>query len=218
MSQDSCDDESDDGTPIAPPVKTKEAQYPANVTCEYESPPKESYLKRLTFWNVAFNAILAVTTVFLALLTYWQLETMHLDQRAWVFMKEMRMATLNGDAPIRVDVKLTNSGKTPAFNVNLALSVSIRAPGLMTWMDDLTNRVRRNHPVIFPGSDTYEIIDGEVRPSQEELDKTGQKVLYVVGEIEYRDSFRESHIAEFCGIYRPERGVFYSCNEHQRAN
>ncbi len=218
MTQDSCDDEHEEPDPPSPNIKTPGTRE-ATIGQKQQQPSEPSFYKQLTFWNVVSNFLLAGITVFLGFIAYWQLQSSHLEQRAWVGMKEMRMKTLNGDAPIRVDVKFTNLGKTPAFDINLAMGVFVRAPGPTTWMDDRTQRARSNHPVIFPGLDTYEITQGEVRPSQEDLDiiKTGKKVLYVVGEIEYRDVFRDSHITEFCGIFMPERGVFYSCNEHQRA-
>lgn len=214
MSQDSCDDENED--PVLPSVSsnTPGKREATAIGQKQEQPSNPPFYKRLKFWNVAFNFVLVVTTAFLGCIAFSQLESSRLEQRAWIGFKEMKMMTL---APIRVDFKLMNSGKTPALDVVLAVNVSLRVD---CPMDELTNPTKRNHAVIFPGSDTYEIIQVGGSPSQEELNSinTGQKVLCVIGEIEYIDVFSKPHRTPLCGLYRPEQNVFYSCNEHKRAS
>ena len=186
------------------------------MTKENEEPAKPSIWNSLNTWNVLFNGLLTLTTAFLAFLAYQQLESAHVEQWAWVSMKEMKMATFKEDA-VRVDIKLSNSGKTPALDVNVALSVFNRANGPPTEKDHAANLARNKHEAIFPGSQTYEIAKVQSRINQEELDSilVGKKVLYVLGDIEYTDVFSEPHFTKFCGIYNPEQGAFFACAEHQ---
>jgi hypothetical protein len=217
MSQDSCDDEQTDSPPTS--VDKPSGQGATNTSQGHQGPIKPSCGSRLPTtwnWNVVFNGMLAVTTFLLMVIAYQQLESAHVEQRAWVSMKEMKMATFKEDA-VRVDIKLTNSGKTPALDVNVALSVFNRANGPPTEKDHAAYLVRNKHEAIFPGSQTYEIAKVASPISQAELDSimVGKKVLYVLGDIEYTDVFRESHFTKFCGIYKPEQGTFHACAEHQ---
>ena len=84
MSQDSCDDEQADSPPTT--VGKPNDHRATNTT-------KCWYWNRPTTWNwsVVFNGMLAVTTAFLAYLAYYQLESAHVEQRAWISMKEMKM-------------------------------------------------------------------------------------------------------------------------------
>ena len=212
MSQDSCDDEQADPPPT--PVDKPSHHRATNTSQDHQETSKPSCWCSLTTWNVVFNGILTATTAFPAFLAYQQLHSAQLEQRAWVGMKEMKMANFEED-DVRVFIKLTNSGKTPSLGADVGVSIFIRADGFPTEMNHANNRVR--HAAIFPGTDTFQIAKVEGRRSKEELDSImgGKKRLYVVSELEYTDVFHESHFTKFCGMYKPELSVFYACDEHQ---
>lgn len=96
MSLDSCDDEGADSPPTT--VDKLSVQRATNTTQSHQEATKCWDWNRPTTWNwnVVFNGMLAVTTAFLAYLAYYQLESAHVEQRAWVSMKQMDMTIFKG--------------------------------------------------------------------------------------------------------------------------
>ncbi len=82
--------------------------------------------KKLTFWSVAFNCILMLTTIGLGLVAYWQLEatneavkiserTMQLAQRAYVSVQRLETRFEQQG----VFLYLQNTGVIPADNIRI---------------------------------------------------------------------------------------------------
>jgi hypothetical protein len=73
MSQDSCDDHDADTAPQSAMIETPTSGPHANKGQGHHESSKPPYWKRLTFWSVLSNCILALITIILAFIAYWQL-------------------------------------------------------------------------------------------------------------------------------------------------
>ena len=48
--------------------------------------------------------------------------------------------------------------------------------------------------------------------------KDGRKLMYMLGEIRYKDIFDKPHYTHFCGLYLPKANLMQSCKEYNEAN
>lgn len=72
MSQDSCEDEYEDTPPQPTSIETPRSGQCTQVGENNQRVAKSPFWKRLPFWNVVFNFILAITTALLFVIAYWQ--------------------------------------------------------------------------------------------------------------------------------------------------
>ncbi|MDH4082400.1 MAG: hypothetical protein OEV99_01255 [Nitrospira sp.] len=189
-----------------------------------EQPSKSPLWKTLTFWNVVFNFILAITTICLGLIAYRQYQSSSLDQRAWVgptsfihpggetkYFKE-------GSQP-SFGVVLTNMGKTPARKMEVMIQRNTFKKG--TPFTAVYNDDGKPGSVVFlfPGQIYKVTTNQEPAPltaSLVEMITSGEFTLYLYGMVTYEDVFDVKHQTTFCGFLKQDLTGFNACNTYNQ--
>lgn len=139
------------------------------------------------------------------ILQWWQMrEALHADQRAWV---TVGTATLLKERTVNekpeVEIKVFNSGKTPALEVKIlgAVYLSAEEPGSVGYPKDTS---KYSSAVIGPAAPPTSVI--LERPPLGELEvlafSSGANGIYAHGEIRYVDIFGKHHTTGFCFCLR----------------
>ena len=75
---------------------------------------------------------------------------------------------------------------------------------------------------VIPPNHTHSALvrfEGPVTRERVEGLKTRKLLLYLFGEVSYKDIFGKPHETQFCGIYNPATDTrFDICEQHNRAN
>jgi hypothetical protein len=158
------------------------------------------------------------------------IDNFHLEQRAWIGVKQIVVGPLNANEPLKIDVVLTNTGKTigtvtstiskvlPSFHEE-DIDKFISSP---EWMEK--DRERRMTPprvtLVFPNFEfAFQILSpGPLYDWQAKSIQSGQIQIYVFGDIYYSDVFGRSHFTKFCGFYVPSAKMFGTCKSHNSAD
>lgn len=138
-------------------------------------------------------------------------EEARLDQRAWLGVKAIDSLQLQVGRPIRAIVHITNTGKTIALNYrpDIVLEPSKGRLDIAKW-------------VVFPNLDIAVPLQtgGQLSPEDIENIKSHKLLIYIIGDIDYRDVFKHPHITHFCG--RLDTSVapyaYAACSSHNDAN
>lgn len=153
------------------------------------------------------------------------------EQRAWVGPEHV-LGPLFSEGDVRVYLKpgaspqfgivIRNTGKTPAKNVRHRISgfsQSSNAPFIPSyvaspkWMISSTS--------VLHGDSTQTIQTGAANAPDDEFVssiKSGEKALYVFGEILYSDVFGRSHTTTFCYYLKDTIETLRSCSTYNDAN
>lgn len=225
MSQDSCDDETNQPANPFTMVEAEGSQRTADISEDHKKPPKRSCWKRPTNWNVVFNGILALTTICLMVIAFKQCESSNLDQRAWVgptsFIRPADGSKYfkEGSQP-SFGVVITNTGKTPALKINVMMqrhTFPKDTPFKDTYND---TGGPSSTSVLFPGQTFNLTTMPEPNPltaRQVEMVTTGEFTLYVYGIITYEDVFETTHQTTFCGYLTTDLTRFQACSTYNHA-
>jgi hypothetical protein len=138
-------------------------------------------------------------------------EAMRLQQRAWVFVTDIRAGDLLPGKPVSISMGFKNTGKTPARNVQIATQVDPlpRGHAPEPRLDKAYNR-----GIIPPeGSVFVNIGNGRshTQPlTQEELQAiaSGDLVVWVYGTLTYDDVFEVRQATMFCYRLQPDGRTF----------
>jgi hypothetical protein len=266
MSQDSCDDE-DPGTDLpSPSIETPCTRPSAHISQDNQQPSKSPFWNRLTFWNVLFNFILAIITVCLGFIAYWQLEatnsaigiatsankisteslrvsqesytvseralqfsqeSVRLDQRAWVGPSNVQMVRFEVGKTIQTEVIVTNTGKTPAREMQVwHIMLRYSKPfDLDKWDFDTSAKKLDIHPTIttlFPNGSRHVPSETSYLLSQDEFLQIMANTVdfYIVAKVAYADVFDKPHLTYVCAHYSPGGRNFNNCktNRYDKAN
>ena len=119
--------------------------------------------------------------------------------------------------PITVEVEFTNTGKTPAFNVEINMFI------VHAGNTPMNIREYAKHPVegTFKDTPILTLMPNGVMNSFAKTGKTdplgiadvenGRKLLYVFGSFSYQDVFKgPRHTIRFCTSYKPTEKRFAS--------
>ena len=158
-------------------------------------------------------------------------DALRLDQRAWVgaievenpsLTDESRLVYLKEGFPLKFGV-VTNTGKTPAVKASTIINWRIMPPNLEFSPDygqgtpspalSLTVIQPQMRLTISPGQD-------ENRPTKQDIAdlKSGERIFYLFGMINYSDIFDKPHSTKFCVRLMPSLDVFGSCKTYNEAN
>ncbi|NGZ94771.1 MAG: hypothetical protein CV089_01330 [Nitrospira sp. WS110] len=180
---------------------------------------KSSIYRRLTFWNVIFNFILAVTTCLLGLIAYWQLNatnqaiqisnvanetaktTLIRSQRAIVYFEPASFGTsldAKGERRWWVQIPIGNSGNSPTQRLEYRMAcmpsqIPIPSPFDHKILSHATNQIMTIAPKV-----AYRPLACTVSTRELESIKSGH--WYVFGRATYRDGIKldELRVTEFC--------------------
>lgn len=147
-----------------------------------------------------------------------------LEQRAWVGAVDLpRPKDLAAGKKPSLEAIVTNTGKTPALDVTDSISghAFLRGQAFVPIKTQPTINSVLSVGVIQPGqqvslwtSPTFQTL---TKDKINGLRSEGT-ILYVYGEISYKDVFGKVHHTHFCGFLRPDLTGFNACQSYNDAN
>lgn len=183
----------------------------------------------IIFWTAA----LFLATAIMAWVGYKQMqeaqkltkatqEQIRLEHRARVGIQEINHGIFQVGQPFKIEVKVSNTGRTPALNEKVVWK-------LVIWpqLSDIDNLIKSTNyhtdvseTVTYPSSGGTIMMGTEDNLTSQQVNsiKTGALTLYYLGTIHYYDIFGEGHFTNFCGIYSPNTNSFNYCSQHNDAN
>lgn len=148
-----------------------------------------------------------------------------LDQRAWVAVRGTRIVTLAAGKPIQIDLDLFNAGKTFAVDtIYTGTIVSHYGPLDIAQYAQSSGRPQaRSSPsvaILVPSINATAsgYTDQALNEATVEAIKNGAEYLYIFGEVNYKDVFRQQHFTRFCNWYVPIEKAFHQCNQYNDAD
>lgn len=149
------------------------------------------------------------------------LEISRTDQRAWVGVKFVRMITLEAGKHVSASVDMENTGKT--FALNTVADVTIVSTPHFFDIQKYANSPNRQKPktlpsveVLSPNSEGDLRAESSMIVNEATVDaiKNGTLLIYLFGDIHYKDIFGRPHLTRFCYEYFPEVPLaFISCSQ-----
>lgn len=138
-------------------------------------------------------------------------EAMRLQQRAWVFVTEIRASELQAGRPLDITLGFKNTGRTPARNVQIATQVDSLPKGR-----DPEPRLEKAYSrgIIPPEGTVFANIGNGNGHSQgltqEDLQaiKSGDLVVWAYGTLTYDDVFEVRQATMFCYRLQPDGHTF----------
>lgn len=183
-----------------------------------------------TVWIAAFTIVLAVVgaitlyeviaggadTHDLAIAAKKQADASHLDQRAWVGAGDGKFVI--NVKTLRVEATIKNVGKTPAIEAtsNIAWIGKLKDQRF-TLSDIKYPNPEMSHGTIFP-TQSLQISNSLPEPVPPfhavfvEAMKKSEYLLYVFGQIRYRDIFKVTHWTHFCMVVHPDLVTNSACD------
>jgi hypothetical protein len=184
--------------------------------------PKKRWYRRIPWWRV-LEGIGILSVIAYAVLTYLQWHDLRsnfkLEQRAWIAYTQMSVTNLADSQPLRCDVKIVNSGKTFALDVDLPGALQTSYIGLEDAIEQASRSFKKQPPhsnVIFPGVDSAipSATDTALTPGQVSEIRLGRLKVYLFGDVKYKDIFKEEHVTHYCGHYIPATTRFEDCGSY----
>lgn len=138
-------------------------------------------------------------------------EAMRLQQRAWVFVTELRAGDLQPGKPLNITLGFKNTGRTPARNVQISTQVDSLARG-----ETLEPRLGKAYSrgIIPPEGIVFANVGNGHGPgeglTQQELQaiKSGDTVVWAYGTLTYDDVFEVRQATMFCYRLQPDGHTF----------
>ncbi|MEO5924185.1 MAG: hypothetical protein ABIR70_10190 [Bryobacteraceae bacterium] len=144
-------------------------------------------------------------------------EAAHLDQRAWLSVKETNIDGIGPNRPsTEVEMVFVNTGKTPAFDIHVVTQVEwVQVPQrpILKFSEGDATDVSTLFPDGISGSSVIVKLTEEERARI----RSGKTRLYVAATIWYSDIFAKRHITEFCTFYDIEPEGLAACPFHNSA-
>jgi len=142
-------------------------------------------------------------------------ESSRVDQRAWLTVTNVGLIKpLAVDEIPQVEIRVANSGKTPALNCDIVCSVMSRSASQPIGIPKTMTGKPISQPVIGPSVSVTTIGESTepfFRQSQIEAIQNGSYNLYVFGIITYCDIFKQRHFTNFCAFLSGPNLKFASC-------
>lgn len=153
-------------------------------------------------------------------------EALLAELRAYVFAVSAKVIGFQEDGPIRVQVRIANTGRTPAFEMTTEHGVAVQPAATNRLKGDLWPKTRGAPDKRMPLNPTV-ISDAflDIRPlSAEEKGaiKDGRYGIFAYGEVCYKDAVGRSHRSTYRMMYGGEAGAapdgqFVFCEEGNEA-
>ena len=149
-------------------------------------------------------------------------EASHLDQRAWVgAIAFPEPKTLDVGQKATFGAELTNTGKTPALNIQSKMMAwpFLKSVEFMPHWEPAPGKP--SITVLQPGMHITLWTGPQSAPGTEiaiSRLKSGEEIFYVYGETTYDDIFGKHHHTHFCGFLQPDLKNFSSCSSYNDAD
>jgi hypothetical protein len=203
-------------------------------TCEHPPPPvcitpnlsdpnqsQRPWYKTVDGWKTVLELVGIPFAIAYAIITFFQWRDLRhnfkVEQRAWIGYNTMAITNLKAGEPLRCDIKLLNSGKTFALEVNMPGGIQTSEVGLEDAQRQFAVKsisyIAPRSKVLFPSvevnlpSETAE----RLSPAQVAAVSSGTLHVYLFADISYRDIFGDQHTTHFCGHYVPATNRFEDC-------
>jgi hypothetical protein len=202
---------------------------PASQPCKHKTNPSNEAGKPKSWFQQAREPIglatiaIAVTGVFQLVIISQQLATQREDERAWVGIKSMGITVLQPMERLKCEVRVINSGKSFALRLTFPGGVQTSQIG---FEDALAQYKKRPQGSISHAGALFPNIDQPIPSETSEVLSANQVAdvvsgtlhVYLFGEVNYRDIFKEPHFTQYCGHYVPATLRFEDCGEYDDAN
>lgn len=138
-------------------------------------------------------------------------ETMRLQQRAWVFVTDIRAGGLQPGKPLNITLGFKNTGRTPARNVQIATQVDSLPRG-QTPEPRLSKTYSRG--IIPPEGTVFASVGNGHGPgeglAEQDLQAitSGDLVVWAYGTLTYDDVFEVRQATMFCYRLQPDGHTF----------
>jgi hypothetical protein len=181
---------------------------------------------------VATGAVVALSSVIQMLILWFSLqvsnaaleasiESSHNDQRAWIAVKNMSITSFETGKPLKTEVKIINTGKTNALEVQESGVV-----GIYQGKMDVEKYLKETPPpehepvVLFQGIDVAIPAETSAPLTEEQIKAIQDRryPVYLFGDVHYKDIFKKSHITQYCGIFVPAINKFEACPQHNKVD
>ena len=172
---------------------------------------KQPWYKTMSGWKALLEVIAIPCAIGYAVVTYFQWRDIRhnfeADQRAWIRVQWM----ISDDPASRVKMRVTNTGKTPAFATHTDAVFEIVNRNAVPSLSLSQNHTRNDSPPLFPGDDdgfeVYRPIELTTAERQDLID--GRSYLAIFGLVIYGDQFG-GHWTRFCNWKGYTAGDFES--------
>ena len=143
-------------------------------------------------------------------------DSMQLDQRAWVGIKSVDVEPMVSERPFSLMLNITNTGKTIAKNVThpgfiaIVDRISDDPSDIMRVLGYPTGADQTNSMTLFPDGEGGIPIETSISLSPEVIEgiRDGRRHVYIIGTIFYEDAFDEKHATRYFQRYIPRINKF----------
>jgi len=146
------------------------------------------------------------------------------DQRAWIGIANPiidRGVLLKEGEYSRFEIIVTNSGKTPAKNIESWITDKELPVGKkLVFKKPISIIGIQSKTVLLPNAKIRFAINTDRRITKEDIEriKSGKSFLYVYGKITYQDVFGKEHYTTFCEVLEPDLIDMADCGQYNDAN
>jgi len=153
------------------------------------------------------------------------IEISHNDQRAWIAIESMTVTTLEAGKPLATEVKIVDTGKTIALDLyypgevqtshaRMDVDAFLRSKDMPPPVAATrVGALFRNIDVTIPAQTSVPLSAEQVTAIQ-----TRQLLVYLFGDVHYKDIFGKAHTTQYCGIYVPDHNKFEACGQHDHVD
>lgn len=183
-------------------------------TPDNSAQPKKPWYKTMNGWKTLLEVIGIPFAIGYAVVTFCQWRDLRhnfqVDQRAWVSI-QIKPITHSVGAPLIVTVQYTNPGNTPARYVRTCQVVEFMERHKVHTLDYScpSGKASPGSDNIMPKSEIQRIANGagpedptlptsQLAPSDDIAISSNEKVIFIVGRIDYKDVFETPHWTTFC--------------------
>ena len=192
---------------------------------ESEQPEKKRFWKNISIADrCALFIALALLVVNICTLVHLRDES-RLAQRAWVGLHKGLHEPVEQNRALECYLSFTNVGQTPAMNVTGRYTVLPEKKGF-----DIESYVRKHAGAsstdipsrgpIIPGQVFVILANSREKVSQEEASQINSRnrIVYIFGEITYKDIFGERHESKYCYIVDPNNEKLAVYGQYNKMN
>jgi hypothetical protein len=147
------------------------------------------------------------------------------DQRPWVAIESMTLTLLEASQPLKTEVGIKNTGKTIALDLFYPGAVQTSETPLdveafirSTYMPPFTAAMTAGALFQDIGATIPAQTSVSLNAEQVEAIKARKLLVYLFGDIHYKDIFNKDHTTQYCGIYVPTTNKFEDCGQHHSAD
>ena len=152
----------------------------------------------------------------------WQLYTTvqlaHEDRRAWVGVIEPTAAPEKG-SPIKSIISITNTGRTPALQVETKVKYLLKEGGMQPLTEEeltIDEPYYTSRSAILPGENHRYVVEGNKLLTEDDMARinSGKMTIYLFGEINYTDSTGGEYKTTFAFFSVPSANGWGSMDTH----